>query len=91
MFIFSFLFVRLSNRSSVFFYLDLRVGQTLAKGVIVIVGYVQELDSPGSERLNGFNDVLGVESNVLDAGSAIVIDVLLKWIQFLGRSSRIST
>jgi hypothetical protein len=56
---------------------DLAVLQLVAKNVVVAVGHLQELHSPLLQVPHRFDDVLGVEGDVLHPSSPVVLHVLL--------------
>jgi len=51
--------------------------QSFAQICVIGIGDGQEFKATCPKRLNGVDDVTGVEGNVLDAGAAVVVDVLL--------------
>ena len=57
--------------------LDLGVLEPLAQLAVVGVGDVEELGASVPEVLDALDDVVRPESNVLDTGGAVVIDVFL--------------
>ena len=61
----------------VFFDLHLGALEPLAELAVIGVGNVQELSASVPKVLDALDDVVRPESNVLDSGGAVVIDVFL--------------
>ena len=61
----------------VFFDLHLGALEPLAQLAVIGVGNVQELSASVPKVLDALDDVVRPESNVLDSGGAVVIDVFL--------------
>ncbi|MGY4277986.1 hypothetical protein ACVILE_004166 [Streptomyces sp. M18.1] len=63
---------------------DAGLAGPLAEGVVVRVGRVQELDAVRLHRAHGLHDVVGVQRDVLDAGAAVELQVLVDLGLLLG-------
>ena len=68
--------LQLLQNLQILFDFHIAVGQILAKHIIVSIRNGQEMHAASAQIPNGLDDIVGIESDMLNASTTIILDIL---------------